>query len=367
MWIRQLQWIVLRWALLPALLIPFASRSVLFYSTGDPTYNTTAPGGSLTNSGWQFQGQWGGFLGTAIAPKYFITAKHVGRASGGAFWFQGTNHLVSEEFRCPDADLSIWRVCGTLSLYAPLFTGTNEVGRPLVVMGRGTPRGAGVTVTTGSVVEPKGWLWDAYDGVQRWGENEVSSIFDGDAASGSELLGDLLMATFDSGAGTNECHLSWGDSGGAVFLQEDSTWKLAGINYSVSGPYNTSTNGGGFSAAIFDEGGLFTGGMGDWMEVPDETNDQPGAFFATRISSNLDWIQSVLTLPIPDDAWPKLQSAARVDGPYADMSDAQVDETSRTITIPQPAQDSYYRLRSCCPTTIVSVEESASNLVLRYE
>src|SRR5437867_4375374 len=60
------------------LLATIPVHAVIFYADGDPAYNTTAPGGSLTNSGWQFEGIWGGFLGTPIAPKYFITARHVG-------------------------------------------------------------------------------------------------------------------------------------------------------------------------------------------------------------------------------------------------------------------------------------------------
>ena len=34
----------------------------------DAGRNTAAPTGSLANSGWQYQGQWAGFLGTPIAP-----------------------------------------------------------------------------------------------------------------------------------------------------------------------------------------------------------------------------------------------------------------------------------------------------------
>src|SRR3954452_20003180 len=40
--------------------------------------NTSAPTGTNLNSGWQWQGQWGGFLGTVISKKYFITADHFG-------------------------------------------------------------------------------------------------------------------------------------------------------------------------------------------------------------------------------------------------------------------------------------------------
>src|SRR5215211_3968405 len=39
--------------------------------------NIYAPGGTNYNSGWQWEGNWGGgFLGTPIAPQYFITAEH---------------------------------------------------------------------------------------------------------------------------------------------------------------------------------------------------------------------------------------------------------------------------------------------------
>jgi len=52
------------------------TRAVVLYRT--PTRNTSAPSSMLYNSGWQWEGKWGGFLGTPIAPNYFITAGHVG-------------------------------------------------------------------------------------------------------------------------------------------------------------------------------------------------------------------------------------------------------------------------------------------------
>src|SRR6266852_1865597 len=68
---------------------PRLAVAVLFYSTADPAHNTTAPTGVLTNSGWQYQGLWGAYLGTPIAPKYFITAAHVGGSVGDRFRFRG--------------------------------------------------------------------------------------------------------------------------------------------------------------------------------------------------------------------------------------------------------------------------------------
>ena len=68
-------------SLLPAL-APLASRAVILFRTADPAANTTAPTGGLSGSGWQFEGLWGSFLGTPIAPHFFLSAKHVGQAGG---------------------------------------------------------------------------------------------------------------------------------------------------------------------------------------------------------------------------------------------------------------------------------------------
>src|SRR5438445_814414 len=53
-----------------------SASAVIFVSTGDPAFNTTAPTGEYAGSGWDLQGTWlTDFLGTPIAPQYFITAK----------------------------------------------------------------------------------------------------------------------------------------------------------------------------------------------------------------------------------------------------------------------------------------------------
>jgi hypothetical protein len=94
--------------------------------------------------------------------------------------------------------------------------------------------------------------------VQRWGTNTVTAIVNGDTifpsgGIGGGTIGDLLKCAFDASAGADEAHLSAGDSGGGVFVKQGPVWKLAGINYAVDGPYNTSASGPGFMAAIFGE------------------------------------------------------------------------------------------------------------------
>ena len=346
------------------------AKGVIFYSTGDPNYNTTAPSGSLTNSGWQYEGFWGGFLGTPIAPKYFITAEHVGGQVGNPFVFRGVAYPTTAVHDDPDSDLRIWRICGTFPAYAQIYTLTNELGRSSVVIGRGTQRGAAVTTTNGLFgVKTNGWRWSTYDGVQRWGENGVAQIVNGNGILGTGPIGEVLQATFDATGGTNECHLSFGDSGGAVFINDGSVWKLAGINLAVDGPYNTSNSGPGFDAAIFDERGLYTTNstVGGWDPVLNVGPVQPGSFYSTRVSAHVPWINSIINGPPQADAAPVLQSSASVAGQYEDEINSIVDDVAKTITVALPGGSRFFRLRACDPLAMKSIQVQNGNLVLRYQ
>ena len=262
------------------------ARAVILLGTGDPGANTTAPTGDLANSGWQFQGSFGSFLGTPISGDAFITAAHIGGEVGSVFNFQGVTHTLTEQWHDPYSDLTIWKVTGSFATFAPLYGSGAEAGQRLVVFGRGTQRGTEVVNGT-----PRGWLWGGGDGVQRWGENFVTSIVRGGPVN------QYLYATFDQTGSPNEAHLSVGDSGGAVFVQEGGVWKLAGINYAVDGPlYTTPTGGGAFNAALFDARGYYYQDEND----PSQYNliagpvPVPTGFYATRICSKLPWIRSVI-------------------------------------------------------------------------
>ena len=267
-------------------------QAVLFYSTGDPSFNTNAPAiRSLTNSGWQYQGAWAGFSGTVISSNCFLTAKHVGGGVGDIFEFQSINYLTTAFYDDPTGDLRIWRVGGQFPIYAPLYTKRNERGKNLVVIGRGTQRGEEFRLNG----KLKGWLWGPGDDVQRWGVNRVQSIVDGGAG-----LGEFLRATFVAGGSRNEATLSAGDSGGAVFIRDGKFYKLAGINYAVDGPYSTTNSGPGFDASLFDRRGIYQETATDtWTLFPTRGGKQPGGFYATRLSSRIDWINSVVTSQSP--------------------------------------------------------------------
>jgi len=254
------------------------TEAVILFRTGDPGANTTEPGGDLAGSGWQYQGTFGNFLGTPIAPNFFITAQHIGGAP--KFFFRGANYTPIRSFDVPSSDLRIWEVAETFPIYAPIYSGSDEVGKRLMVMGRGTRRGS-ERVVNGQL---RGWEWSTSDFVQRWGENQVASI------KQSAAGGALLYALFDQAGLPQEAHLSAGDSGGAVFLNDGGVWKLAGINYDVDSFASGPDGGGPYEAAMFDQRGSYSrNGSLVTGSVP-----VPSGFYASRISSSFSWISSII-------------------------------------------------------------------------
>ena len=83
------------------------ARAVILFDTGVPSVNTTAPGGPLTNSGWQYEGQWGGYLGTPIAPHFFVSAAHIGQAGSNLIFLESTYTIV-RSFSLPGASTHLF-------------------------------------------------------------------------------------------------------------------------------------------------------------------------------------------------------------------------------------------------------------------
>ena len=253
------------------------------------TRNTWAPTGSNYNSGWQYQGNWAnGFLGTPIHKNYFITADHVGGGVGQAIYYQGKNYTTVGSWSDPSSDLKIYKISGAFPSWAPIYTGTSETGKRAMVFGRGTLRGS--EVRKGTTL--KGWKWGWQDKKRSWGENNISGTLS------DPSFGSLLKFTFNrqgtSGALYNEGTLSNGDSGGGLFIKDGTKWKLAGINYLTDNPFSLSGTDSGFSASIFDKGGLYTRSGGSWKYNSDLSSDIPGNWYATRISSRQSWIKSIV-------------------------------------------------------------------------
>jgi hypothetical protein len=281
------------------------STGIVLLDTGNAAANTTAPTGIYADSGWAYQGQFGSFLGTMIGEQYFITAQHIG-AQGSSFvstaQFNGVADMTYTIDASANGGVGFWNIVGTdlrvfkinesFSSWAPLYTGSDEVGSKLVTFGRGGPRGAEVT----NGPELHGWYTTGSDGVSRWGANEVSGIV-------SSGVGDLISAQFNDVSAQHEATLSSGDSGGGVFIQVGAQWFLAGINYGVDGFFDTNNVPGDFSefeAALFDKSGFYEGSDGTgWFLHTDTGSDKPGSFYASRISASAAEISAIVAVPEP--------------------------------------------------------------------
>jgi hypothetical protein len=278
-----------RLAVLVALIVSMslAQRAGAIILADNTNRNKSAPSGSLASSGWQWQGNFGAFTGTPIARNYFIAASHIGGSVGQTFTLGGKSFTTTAMFDDPNSDLRIWKTSQSFGSWAPIYTGTSEIGKTAMLFGRGTSRGSAVSVNGTT----HGWMWGAQDGKLSWGENKIKTIIDGGSG-----IGKVLSYSFDrSGHGdhvSNEGTTSAGDSSGAIFVKNGTKWQLAALNYSADGPF--SINGGSnFMASIYDKGGLSTAGQ----FTPDGSTDFPGNAFATRISSNQAWIKSVIGSP----------------------------------------------------------------------
>jgi hypothetical protein len=332
------------------------THALIFYSTADSEYNTTAPT-TEPNMGWELQGQWGANLGTPIGPHHFITANHVGGAVGDKFYFGGVAYTTLSTTVDSVSDLRIWEVAGTFPTWAQLYDGNTETGLDLMVYGRGMIRGAEVRVGG----KLKGWEWGAYDARMRWGRNRVASI----STTPNYPQSDVLVVAFNTNGTADEAHIAYGDSSGGVFIKQDTTWRLAGINFVVDGPYNTTSSGTGFNAAIFDEGGLYKK-TGTWVFTPDLPTAQPGNFYATRIKSRIAWIQSVLSAPL--SPWPMtLVQSTSANGTFSEVSNATWDSTAKTFQIPLPSGPTFFQIQGSASVTITGSSVENGMLVLSYQ
>ncbi|HEY0009708.1 MAG TPA: PEP-CTERM sorting domain-containing protein [Tepidisphaeraceae bacterium] len=205
--------------------------------------NTSAPTGALANSGWQWQGDYGNFLGTPIAQNWFITAQHVGSAN--QLILNGTSHPVVQTVNIADTDLKLHRVSTPFSSWAQVYDsavdGPITTSSTLTVFGRGTQRASAIT---------NGWNWGPDDYVKSWGTNTYDAIL-------FSSIGRVLRGDFDNDVDNNQATLSGGDSGGGVFVQANGQWRLVGINYGVQRFYSAPSSGSRMSAAIYDGRGYY--------------------------------------------------------------------------------------------------------------
>lgn len=342
-----------------ALGLPLA-RGVILFGTGDPAANTTPPTGALAGTGWQSQTE--RIPGaTAIGPVAFLTAAHLATPVGGELQFDGLTYWVQRKADAPGSDLRLLEIAGRLdsNRVAGIFTGDDEVGRGLVLHGFGQQRGSEVFLDGPAGPELRGWHWGTTGGRLRWGTNVVTRVSD-DAATGH-----FLHAEFSGDAGADEATVSFGDSGGGIFVQNArGEWNLAGVTYDVEKFFAVTAGIDRFVASLFDRRGYFSQhDDGTWEEIPLTADPAGITWQATRVSRYQDWIREQTALP-PATDWPRLQSALSPTGPFTEHSAYAVDPKRRLVTFKSGGEQLYFHLGD--NTHIDSIKTGGGIVELTY-
>lgn len=287
-------------ALAALLTLPLARVEAVII-IGTSAGNTSAPADAGLATRWSQVGNFSVYMGTPIAPQFFVTAKHVGDLTGQAITFpDATSYTTTAVFNDPNSDLAIYQISGTFpnDKIVPRYSGgLTASGQPITIFGRGVPR-SDTTVTgssVGSGTSAKGWTWGTATYARSWGTNTL------DQRVGSSV-GVLLSYDFDLGGGTNEGALSDGDSGGPVFISQSGEWRLVGINYGAEAIFSETGSGSGFYAAIYDKGGLYSSSQtmnGPWTYVTPSGTNKPAINYSSSIPDNSTWINSVISVPEP--------------------------------------------------------------------
>jgi len=319
-----------------------SGRAVILFGTGDPARNTTEPTGALAGSGWQHQAQ-PGFCATMIGPFHAVTAAHLGLVSNSVVNFDGLAYRVVEAATAPGSDLRLLRLGGRIGRWAELNRGTNEAGQGAVLFGQGAARGAAVFADgISGQPELRGWYWGNQGYRLRWGTNVVREVTEpGEAGSDA-----YVVCWFDADAGDDEASVSSGDSGGGLFLRgDDGQWRLGGVAHGVEARFNTTTEGDGFFAALFNRRGFFQRDGDEWVPAPEAFRRPQTRISHTRISTYVDWLEERLAAPRPAaEVVPRLLSAGNASGPFAEHPAYAVDLGTRTVRANVTAQHRFFRL-----------------------
>ncbi|MCC5830644.1 MAG: PEP-CTERM sorting domain-containing protein [Phycisphaeraceae bacterium] len=260
------------------------ARAVVIYDP-DGAFRLTGPTPN-DNYFFDIQGNYGVGMATPIAPNYLLSVKHLNVPSNNVVTFLSSSpnagqYSVVQVIDHADSDLRLIKIDQPLAMWADPYFGNGEVGKDVILTGRGTQVGDPVFLSG----ELRGWEWGTFDGVRSWGENTITAKTTVNVAGTNTPA---LRWTFDPIAGANQGQLTERDSGGGVFFEEDGRWYLAGINAAVEAPFKKSSGGEDIWAALFNVRNFFP------ASGP-RINQTRGSYgYATQISAVEDWLRSII-------------------------------------------------------------------------
>ena len=214
------------------------------------TGNTSAP---ADDPGWANVGVRGAGSGVYLGDRWVLSAHHVG---AGSIVLGGTTYAVEANtaFRLTNGgaagktastDLVMFRLATDPGLpMLPIAATTPASGAGLTMIGAGRDRGAFKTWSVDTGTTPWTWTETAvspnFAGYQwgssrtmRWGTNTVSGsgwINTGTTKGDAFVFGTTFNFAPDY---STEAQAAEGDSGGAAFYKNGSTWELSGIMLAV--------------------------------------------------------------------------------------------------------------------------------------
>lgn len=203
------------WLALPA-------HAVLIDS-GDGSGNTTPP---ADDPGFVHVGERYLFSAVYLGNGWVLTANHTDVGSvviDGIDYPEVPGSKVQFDDGGIHADLMAFRIDPAPALpILPINADPNLTGESVIKIGNGLDRGGPVTACSGI----DGYSWGGNTTI-RWGTNHI-------AAYQNISSTESFYTTFDQAGSSHEAQVTTGDSGGAVFVKNGSTWELAGILFALA-------------------------------------------------------------------------------------------------------------------------------------